>query len=107
VLDGHSAVPLLGGPGSFPRNRGVIAEIRGFKADYHAIRTRHADLIQSDDGERELFDLQTDPYELRNVAGKRSSRGLERKLTARLRRLRQCAGIRGRDHNRAGVPFCE
>ena len=107
VLDGRSAVPLLGGPGSFPRNRGVIAEIRGFKADYHAIRTPHADLIQSDDGERELFDLRSDPYELRNVAGKRSSRGLERKLTARLRRLRHCAGIRGRDHNRSGVPFCE
>ncbi len=107
VLDGRTIEPLLGGAGSFPPNRGVIAEIKGYKTDYHAIRTPRDSLIETEDGERELFDLRSDPYELHNIAGKHSRRGLERSLAARLRRLKRCSGIRGRDHNRPGVPFCE
>ncbi len=107
VLDGRSLSPLLGGPGSFPPNRGVLAEIRGYKTDYHAIRTPRDDLIETVDGERELFNLRADPDELRNIAGRPSHRGLQRRLLARLKRLRRCSGIRGRDRNRAGVPFCE
>ena len=70
TLDGRSLRPLLGEPGRFPRHRGVLAELSGHSAshEYAAIRTRRFTYVEYDDGERELYDLRRDPYELRNLA---------------------------------------
>ena len=40
-------------------------------------------------GERELYDLNRDPYELRNLAGRPSYRDRERKLRADMQELRR------------------
>ena len=41
-------------------------------------------------GDRELYDLRTDPDEIHNLAG--TEPGLERALAHRLSQLRRCAG---------------
>jgi N-acetylglucosamine-6-sulfatase len=108
TLDGRSLRPLLGGGGGkFPDHRGVLSEINTGDVGYSAIRTPDSMFAQYADGERELYDLRTDPFEMQNIAGTPEGAGLQRKLAARLRVLRRCSGIRGRDSKQPGVPFCE
>ena len=108
TLDGRSLRPLLGGGGGkFPPHRGVLSEIDTSGVSYSAIRTPDDMYAQYPDGERELYDLQTDPFEMQNIAGSPAAAGLQQKLAARLRALRRCSGIRGRDPKRTGIPFCE
>lgn len=107
TLDGRSLAPLLGRPGAFPARRAALAEIKADQTAYHAIRARHSVLISYDDGEQELYNLARDPFELRNLAGTPRARVLQRNLKSRLSKLRNCAGIRGRDPREPGHPFCE
>jgi N-acetylglucosamine-6-sulfatase len=108
TLDGRSLRPLLGGGGgTFPAHRGVLSEVNTGEVGYSAIRTPDSMFAQYADGERELYDLRTDPFEMQNIAGTPEAAGLQRKLAARLRVLRRCSGIRGRDSKQPGVPFCE
>jgi N-acetylglucosamine-6-sulfatase len=106
-IDGRPLQPLLGGPGRWPAGRGVLAEIKADQGQYAAIRTRSWIYVRYDDGERELYDLRTDPQELRNLAGTRGARGLESRLAARLVRLRRCSGASGIARPINGRPLCE
>ena len=54
-----------------------------------------------------LYDLRADPQELRNVAGTRAARGIDRRLGMRLSRLRRCSGARGIARPTDGRPLCE
>ncbi len=114
-IDGRALQPLLGGPGSWPRDRGVLAEIdtlRRAKGDsecqcaYHAIRTRHFLYSEPFQGEGELYDLRRDPDELRNRIRSRKYAERRRHLAARLHRLQRCSGVEGRDPP-VSAPFCE
>jgi N-acetylglucosamine-6-sulfatase len=81
-------------------------EIHSGDHRYHAIRTPRYVYSKLATGERELYDLDTDPFELRNQAGARKYKTIQRRLGARLTRLRKCSGIRGRDAPTAR-PFCQ
>ncbi len=131
TLDGRSLVGLLGGDRSaWPRRRGILISL-GYRdcgtvppADilhnyYDAIRTDRdlyveLDRVNPDTGacdrpELELYDLAHDPFELRNRAALpegRPASARQTALAARLARLRQCAGIAGRDPV-GPQPFCE
>jgi N-acetylglucosamine-6-sulfatase len=105
-MDGRSLAPLVGGPGSWPRNRGVLAEISSGTHDYHAIRTPRYLYSELVTGERELYDLRTDPFELDNRADDPDLATTQRSLAARLALLRRCSGVQGRDAPSAR-PFCE
>ncbi len=117
-MDGRSLRPLLGGPGTWDSGRGVLAEIDSRKsaADkgidpecgcaYEAIRTARYVYSELSSGERELYDLRTDPNELSNRAGSVAYSTVEQELAARLALLEQCSGIEGRDPP-AAAPFCE
>jgi N-acetylglucosamine-6-sulfatase len=107
ILDGRSLRPLVGGSGRIPADRGVLSEISTDSLAYSAIRTRDDMYAQYPDGERELYDLKADPWELQNIAGTPAAASVEQSLAARLRSLRRCSGIRGRDPKRSGTPFCE
>ena len=66
--------------------------------------------MPSDEVER--YDLGRDPFELHNLCfgGKVNNCPLDRvqsDLESRLGRLRDCAGIRGRDQRVDGRAFCE
>ena len=58
--------------------------------DYDALRTGQVLYVEYANGDRELYDLRTDPDEIVNLAG--TEPGLERALAHRLSQLRRCAG---------------
>jgi N-acetylglucosamine-6-sulfatase len=105
-MDGRSFAPLVGGMGKSPAGRGALVEIRSGQHRYHAIRTPRYVYSELATGERELYDLRADPFELRNRAGAPKYAAIRRQLAARLTDLRTCSGIRGRDAPTAR-PFCE
>jgi arylsulfatase A-like enzyme len=58
--------------------------------DYDAVRTSHLLYVEYGNGDRELYDLRTDPDEIVNRAG--TEPALEQALAHRLSQLRRCAG---------------
>jgi arylsulfatase A-like enzyme len=97
LIDGHSLVPLLGGPGTWPKDRGVLAELNTKTGPecacaYEAIRTQRYMYDEWSTGEKELYDLKVDPNELRNLAGSAPYGEIQRSLAERLARLRHCSG---------------
>jgi N-acetylglucosamine-6-sulfatase len=60
---------------------------------YEAMRTRQFLYVEYTDSEREFYDLQTDPFELHNIAGRLNARQLKR-LHRELSRLERCHGAR-------------
>jgi N-acetylglucosamine-6-sulfatase len=72
-VDGSSLVPVLEGASPVSRD-GVLIERRGFTPagkppSYWGVRTSTHKWVEYDNGERELYDLVADPYELDNLAG--------------------------------------
>jgi N-acetylglucosamine-6-sulfatase len=134
-MDGRSLVPLLSGDTSrYPEDRGLVVELNrgrgvpvegegGGSCAYQGVYTpthlyvEHtaaydaslATCVPVD--EKELYDLTADPYQLTSQATQTSSllppSQLQVDLATRLNRLRFCAGIRGRDDDIEGRPFCE
>jgi len=105
-MDGRSFAPLVSGRGWWPKRRGVLVEIAADQHRYEAIRTPRYTYSELATGERELYDLAADPYELRNQAGSPSYGAVQRRLAARLAVLRQCSGAQRR-HQRSARPRCE
>ncbi|MCI0477054.1 MAG: hypothetical protein L0Y55_12465, partial [Anaerolineales bacterium] len=60
-------------------------------ANYQAIRVLQYTYVEYANGEKELYDLRADPYQLNNLAAK-ADPTLLRELAARLRELQTCAG---------------
>jgi arylsulfatase A-like enzyme len=83
--DGHSLVPLFSGVTPVDWRSAALVEhhgpdMRGFDPDfqqpasgnprtYEAMRTARFLYVEYSDGEREFYDLETDPFELHNLAG--------------------------------------
>jgi N-acetylglucosamine-6-sulfatase len=107
TLDGRSIRPLLGGTGGWPHDRGILSEISGGAKHWRAVRTPRYMYARYEGGGRELYNLRNDPEELHNLASEASASPVERELANRLRSLRHCSGIKGRDEPLNGVPFCD
>ena len=123
VMDGRSLLPLLRGrANAWPPDRAILIESE--EGDFgicrfQAVRTarnvyaEYSRFARGDSGDcarpgaRELYDLNADPAELRNLLparpGSRAAR-TRAALVARLDRLRDCQGLAGRDPPRRGVP---
>jgi N-acetylglucosamine-6-sulfatase len=105
--DGHSLLPLLhgGSPVNWPdavliEHRGSPLSLldpdyqqpaSGSPTTYEAMRTESFLYVEYADGEREFYDLRTDPFELHNIADLLSRRQLAR-LHADLRAIERCHG---------------
>lgn len=99
-MDGHSLVPLLKGPAADWRSSflvqyntdTVFPRVRAM--GYRAIRTKRWKFIRylELDGMDELYDLQTDPYEMTNVVGLEDSREVVKRLNQELNALLDDAG---------------
>ena len=91
--DGRSLAPLLRGeePGSWRTS--VLLEGFVGKGDrvYGAVRTKTHKYVEHENGEKELYDLANDPYELENVY-ETADPALVEDLKARLEALRECSG---------------
>ena len=131
VMDGRSMMPLLGGPGSFPARRDLAIEfdlVKGHSsrnstcafAGYRNPQLMYVEHTRavSDSVDRvcrpvhevEHYNLDRDPQQLRNLAAAPLRSGETQRLAAyaaRLDRLRDCAGIRGRDPRPKRGHYCD
>ncbi len=90
--DGRSLAPLLRGENP-PWRSSVLLEGFVGKGDrvYGAVRTTDHKYVEYGNEERELYDLQDDPYELNNIH-ESADTSLPEDLKARLEALRSCSG---------------
>jgi arylsulfatase A-like enzyme len=87
VQDGRSLFPLL-------RDRTLEwgRELLLDAGSYQGVRTNRYVYAEHRSGEKELYDLATDPYELRNLWKVPSARPIWNALAGQLSRLRRCSG---------------
>jgi arylsulfatase A-like enzyme len=106
-VDGRSLVPLLHGQNVTPWRTAALIEHHGPNRDpadpdapiarsgnpptYEAIRTRTSLYVEYADGDKEYYDLVTDPYELRNTFSL-LSREEKASLHAELEAIKSCHG---------------
>jgi len=85
--DGRSLLPLLAGRSEAWRQALLIEHMRGTNPipTYCAVRTSRYLFASYETGERELYDLEADPFQLRDLAG--TEPGLEGRLDVTLRSL--------------------
>jgi N-acetylglucosamine-6-sulfatase len=93
TMDGRSLLGAARHPGR-RTGRDLLVEATRFHEipAYDAIRTRRYMFISYHDGERELYDLKRDPFELRNRASDPAYGVTRRRLADGLRKLKRCAG---------------
>ncbi len=105
--DGYSLLPVLHGTLTTDWRNAVLVEhhhpmasftdpdlqgaVSGNPPSYEAMRTKDFLYVEYIDGEREFYDLRTDPYELHNLAGSLPFTELAT-LHAELVRLQDCHG---------------
>jgi N-acetylglucosamine-6-sulfatase len=94
IMDGRSLIPVAQDP-SVAGGRRLLIEQPSFKdqPSLTAIRTSRYTYAEHGSGERELYDLQRDPFELQNRHGDPAYAAIEAQLAARLHDLQTCAGI--------------
>jgi N-acetylglucosamine-6-sulfatase len=123
TMDGRSLLPLLRGAApAWTADRAIGIEFaidgekRSLSCAWHGMRTVDRVFVQHylipdasgtcvPGDEREMYDLESDPFELENLAGGGSPAEAEALL--RSDRLHVCAGIAGRNRRTDGRPFCE
>jgi arylsulfatase A-like enzyme len=96
TIDGRSLLPFVRDPG-LPGRRDILLEgppkgSLDSTPRFTGLRTHRYVYVEYRDGERELYDLRRDPFELRNRAADPASAPLLSRLARRLARLRGCAG---------------
>ena len=93
VMDGRSLIPVANRPG-IERGRQLLIEEPSFKA----IRTKRYMYAEHRTGERELYDLKNDPFELVSRHNAPAYAPVRALLAARLHQLENCAGSGCRLH---------
>ncbi|HEX8919511.1 MAG TPA: sulfatase/phosphatase domain-containing protein, partial [Chloroflexota bacterium] len=96
TMDGRSLIPLLQPETSGVHwERGLLLESgpnSDFPAEYHALRTDTYLYVEYSTGDRELYDLETDPNELTNRADDPAYASIRATLAKRLHNLETCSG---------------
>jgi arylsulfatase A-like enzyme len=104
TMDGVSLLPTIDNPKKRPKRAIEIEALQplfanpnipanGWDRPYTGVRTdRYTYVVWTETGEKELYDRQTDPYELDNLAGDPAYGAVEADLAAKLVKLRDCAG---------------
>ena len=89
VPDGHSLVALLTDPAAAWRNEALLEKLNGGSTqDFWGIRVPDWKYVEYPNGDRELYDLANDPYELVNQAGAPEHQARQAELKERLDALK-------------------
>ena len=100
-VDGMSLLALQN-PSSGLARRGVLLEATAESAAdlppwlYRGVVDGHWKYVERTSGRKELYDLEADPYELVNVAGRAAHATQQQAMASLLARLRECAGTQCR-----------
>jgi arylsulfatase A-like enzyme len=97
-MDGRSLMPVVRKPGIERERQLLIEQPLGMYRGFHAIRTERYMYGEHNNGEKELYDLRWDPFELRNRYKARAYSSIRATLSRRLHRLSDCAGPSCRLH---------
>ena len=93
VPDGRSLFPLLRDRGLEWGRELLVEGAPGILAvAYAALRNNRFVYAEHDNGERELYDLRSDPAQLDNVVGEPGYAAIEARLAERLAALHACSG---------------
>ena len=95
LQDGRSLFGRMGDPQARSGRELVLENGRGLRtvSAFRGLRNdRYAYIRYARSGERELYDLKRDPYELANLSQSRRYARIQELLDRRLRRLRNCRG---------------
>jgi arylsulfatase A-like enzyme len=90
--DGRSLLDLLGHPGVEWGRELLIEGGTAQGLTFTALRNYRWKYVEHLDGERELYDLVNDPYELQSLHARPRYASLQRRLAARLHVLATCVG---------------
>jgi arylsulfatase A-like enzyme len=93
VMDGRSLIPVAQQPG-LEQGRELLIE----EPSFEAIRTQRYMYAEHGTGEKELYDLNNDPFELRSRHNAPAYASIQAQLAARLHELQNCAGSSCRTH---------
>ena len=104
TMDGVSLLPTIRKPNKRPK-RAIEIEaleplfaspdipVNAWDRPYTGVRTdRYTYVVWTETGEKELYDRETDPYQLQNVAGDPAYATVEADLAAKLAQLENCKG---------------
>jgi arylsulfatase A-like enzyme len=94
TMDGRSLIPVAQNPG-IEQHRELLIE----QPSLAAIRTRRYIYAEHSTGERELYDLQKDPFELQSRHAAAAYAPVRAELARELQKLRNCSGASCRLHN--------
>jgi N-acetylglucosamine-6-sulfatase len=86
-MDGRSLIPIARNPG-IAQGRQLLIE----QPTFAAIRTERFKYAEYDTGEKELYDLQNDPFELQSRDGDPPYASAQARLATRLHELQTCSG---------------
>ncbi len=97
VMDGRSLIPVARNPGITQGRKLLLEQPPHYQTwpnvpDFKAIRTARYLYAEHGNGERELYDLMNDPFELRSRHNDPAYASIRGQLTTRLHELETCAG---------------
>jgi N-acetylglucosamine-6-sulfatase len=95
VMDGRSLIPVANDPAIDANRRLLIEEpprSQPSRPSFAALRTERYLYAEHNTGEVELYDLQTDPFELRSLHDDSAYAALKARLADELHELKSCAG---------------
>ena len=91
-LDGRSLVPVFSAGGERPAGWREEVLVEDLGRGWNMLRTPRWAYVEWDEGEKELYDMYTDRYQLRSVHGEADKADLIARLSARLDTLKGCSG---------------
>ena len=91
-LDGRSLVPVFSAGGERPDGWREEVLVEDLGRGWNMLRTPRWSYVEWDEGQKELYDMHTDPYQLRSVHAEPDKADLMARLSARLDTLKVCSG---------------
>jgi hypothetical protein len=98
-MDGRSLLPVIQNP-ALENNRELLIESEKWlnQPGFDAIRTKRYMYAEHSTGEKELYDLNNDRYELRSKHNDPAYSSVKAQLATELQKLKNCAGAGCRLH---------